>query len=532
MSARNEVNATAQLGKTQKIMKNALKLLDLRRLGFAALFLSLLTFIPLTDPDYFWHQKTGQYLLEMGRLPSGDIFSYTFAGRPWVLHEWLFELLLASIYAQLGAFGVKLMVAFLATTTLVITYTMANRILGKPYAALCLALLFFIFGATGISPRPQMLTFFFFAAFLRVLIGFKYYRENRGLLALPALMMLWVNFHGGYAAGLALLALFAACEWLKFLAMEHRDSEQRRRLRWLSLTAIATLLSSLVNPYFVWLWLYPFQVMGMEASSTYITEWHSPNFHHLQNQGYLVLVFAFLIVTTYRQRKADITELTVPLFFTAMGFVASRHIPLAAIVLIPFSAAALAQHPLTQIIPERWLRGCSAWHARLIRKDHDLGDKEYLFNWLLLGVLISGFLLYYPIYHAKDSEKANAQVPVKAVDFILQAGIRGRMFNTYHYGGYLIYRLYPTQKVFIDGRADIYGDAFMKEYIEISGGSENWEKLFGRHNIDYVLIQRNEPLRQLLLARGDFKLVYEDEVNSLLLRNREEYAKIIAKYPH
>ena len=510
-------------------MKNALKLLDLRRLGFAAIFLSLLTLLQLTDTDYFWHLKTGQYLLEHRALPAGDIFSYTNPGRPWMLHEWLFELLLASIYTLFGAFGVKLMVALLATTTLVVTYATANRMLGKPYTAFVLALIFSTLIKAGISPRPQLVTFLLLAVFLWVLTGFKYSGENRGLLALPPLMTLWVNFHGGYAVGLALLAVFSACEWLKFLAMEHRDAAQRRRLQWLSLAAIATLLSSLVNPYFVAHWLYPFQVMGMEASRS-IAEWQSPDFHGPWGQGYLVMVFAFFIATIYRQKKADITELAVPLLFALMGFVALRHIPLAALALIPFTAAALAQQPLTQMMPARWLQGCSAWYDRRVRHGNDLGDKEYLLNWLLLGLILAGFLFYYPIHHAGSAEKAKELVPVEATEFIIKTGIHGRMFNSYDYGGYLIYRFYPEQQVFIDGRADMYGDDFMREYMEIIRGGKNWEKLFDKYQIDYVLVRHDVPLRQLLLERGDFKLVYEDKTDSVLLKNCKKYAAIIAKY--
>jgi hypothetical protein len=512
-------------------MKSALKLLDLRRLGFVAIFLLLLTLLQLTDPDYFWHLKTGQYLLDHGALPGGDIFSYTNPGRPWMLHEWLFEAVLAGTYALLGEFGVRLITVSLGTAATIIVFAMANRFLGKPYAAFFLALILLVLMAPSLSPRPQLVTFLLFALYLRVLTDFKYAGKTRCLLALPPLMAVWVNFHGGYIGGLALLALFVACEWLTFLAKDHRDTAQWRRLKWLSLAAIATLLSSLVNPYFVGHWLYPFQVMGMEASRTYISEWHSPNFHRLQGQVYLVLVFAYFIVTIYRRRKADITELAIPLFFAAMGFVAARHIPLAAIALIPFTAVALAQQPLTQLMPARALQACSAWYNRHVRHGSDLGDKEYLLNWVLLGLILAGFLLYYAVNHASIAETAKRQMPVEATEFIIKTGIHGRMFNTYQYGGYLIYRLYPDQQVFIDGRADMYGDAFMREYGEIINGGKNWERLFDKYRIDYVLVQHDDPLRQLLLERGDFKLVHEDKTNSVLLKNCEKYAAIMTCPP-
>lgn len=104
------------------------------------------------------------------------------------------------------------------------------------------------------------------------------------------------------------------------------------------------------------------------------------------------------------------------------------------------------------------------------------------------------------------------------------------MFNTYHFGGYLIERLYPAQKVFVDGRGDLYGDVFLREYMEIAFGAPAWARLFDKYEIDYLVVQRDTPLRQLLLCRGDFKLVYDDPGSSVLVRDTMKYGAVIAKY--
>ena len=155
---------------------------------------------------------------------------------------------------------------------------------------------------------------------------------------------------------------------------------------------------------------------------------------------------------------------------------------------------------------------------------------EFVMNWLLLAVTAVGLIIYYPVLHGTDTEIANRLVPVKATEFIAQTGISGRMFNNYHHGGYLIQSLYPTQKVFIDGRADMYGDKFVQEYIDISSGTTEWKEKFEKYKIDYVVMARETPLVQLLKAQGNFKLVYEDELNSVLLKNDERFAKIITQY--
>ena len=501
--------------------------LNLRRLGFVVMFLAMLTTIHLIDPDYFWHLRTGQYLFEHHALPIGDIFSYTYDGKPWVLHEWLFEIVLYCTHTLLGPFGVKLVVSLMATATLVIVYKTANQILKRPYLALALTLIFFIPMKMGISPRPQMVTLLMFAFFMHTLTAFKYIHTTRTLWLLPPLMVAWTNAHGGYMIGLVLLLLFVACEWLMRIARQNHDVAGKNRLKMLSWVTGITILASLVNPYFIRHWLYPFEVMGMKASQGFINEWRSPDFHSWSFQLYLALVLLTMTAAMYRKIRPDLTELAVTLLFVSAGFVAVRHIGLAIVALIPFAAKTVTQLSFTRLFADEragYLR------SNCQKLGGDIGKMEFVMNWLLLAVTAVGLIIYYPVLHGADTEIANRLIPVKATEFIVQAGISGRMFNNYHHGGYLIQSFYPTQKVFIDGRADMYGDKFIQEYIDISSGTTEWKEKFEKYKIDYVVMARETPLVQLLKAQGNFKLVYEDELNSVLLKNDERFAKIIIQY--
>ena len=504
--------------------------LSLRRLGFVVIFLVLLTTMHLIDPDYFWHLRTGQYLFEHQTLPIGDIFSYTYDGKPWVLHEWLFEIVLYCIHSLLGSFGVKLAVSLMVITTLVIVYKTANQILKRPYVAFALTIIFFIPMMGAVSPRPQVLTMLMFAFLMHALIAFKYVHTIRTLWLLPPLMVVWTNAHGGYMIGIALLIIFVACEWLMWIARPHHDVAGESRLKALSWVAGVTILASLVNPYFIRHWLYPFEVMGMKASQEYITEWHSPDFHSWPFQLYLALVLFTMTAAMYRKVRPDLTELVVTLLFVVAGFVAIRHISFAIIALVPFAATTITQLSLTRLLADERVRRLHSSYQRFAHNGKDIGKMEFVLNWVLLTVTVAGLTLYYPVLHEKDAETINKMVPVKATEFIVHAGIDGRMFNTYHYGGYLIQALYPTQKVFMDGRADMYGDKFMEEYLAISQGAAGWKEKFEKYGIDYVVMQRDTPLIQILKAQGNFRLVFEDEINSVLLKDDERFAKIIARY--
>lgn len=511
------------------MMMTVIKLLDMRRLAFISIFMVLLATLQLTDFDYFWHLKTGEYIVTHGALPSGDVFSFTHLGKPWVLHEWLFEVLLYGVFTWLGPLGVKLLTATLAMTALGITYALLRRLAISPSVALVLLLAAFIPFSPGISPRPQLVTCVFFASFLYVLLSYKYFQTPRYLLALPLLMVVWVNAHGGYVVGIALAGLFVACEWANYWIISERDAGQKQRLTRLTLAAVATVLASAINPEFLGHWLYPFQIMGMEATRS-IQEWQSLDFHDWAGRGYLMLVLAFFVTYTYTTRKPDFTELIIPTALMVAGFVVIRHVPLAALTLISFIAIALSRGPATGLSAFWQRTGLALFYERWVGGGKQLGNGEYVLNWLLLLAIAIGLSVFYPIYHANDEGKANASLPVKAAEFVANAGLTGHMFNSYHFGGYLIYRLYPAQKVFIDGRADMYGDDFINEYQEIIGVASGWEKTFDKYQIDYVITGRDEPLPQLLQARGDFRLVYEDKHNSVLVRNAPRYADIIAKY--
>ncbi|WP_157819273.1 hypothetical protein [Mariprofundus aestuarium] len=503
-----------------------LKFLDLPRILFLILFLTLVVSLDLSDPDYFWHIKTGEQILMHGSLPSADIFSYTYFEHPWVLHEWLFQVLVFTIYHSLGPLGIKVMAAFLGMLALYFTYLAASHINHSRVLPALLILACIVPMDPFISPRPQLVSFVLFSLTMLILVQFKYLKRTRYLVALPAMMILWVNMHGGYVVGIALLMLFTMCEFISFWLGDRLDKAYRKQLSKLAFITLITFLSSALNPDFISHWLYPINVMSMEASRSFISEWRSPDFHSLSGQYNLLLIFGFFIAYAYREIKPDLTEVVLPVFFIAAGFVAYRHMPLAILTIIPFAgvafakgaAATLSEGPVG-VIYKKYMSG-----------GRQLGNAEYILNWVLTLIITALLLLSYPILEQRHQKERDSLIPVKATEFIIKAGLSGRMFNTYHFGGYLIYRLYPDQRVFIDGRADMYGDAFLKEYRKIYYGEIGWEKVFEKFAIDYVVCERDAPIRQLLMLRGDFRLVYDDEKNSVLVKEAPRYAEIIANF--
>jgi hypothetical protein len=501
------------------------RLLRLSKTGLVGciVFVLLLTVMPLTDPDYFWHLKTGEYIVAHGALPAGDVFSFTRAGQPWVLHEWLFEVGLYAAFAAGGERGVVLLTVTLALGALALAFTAARRVARSAGAAWIAAIAGALAFAGGVAARPQLLTYLCFAFTLSALLGFKYADRGEGqiraLFALPFVMVVWVNAHGAYAIGIALLLLFAACEWLAWAMRPVRDAGQKQRLVRLTQAVVLAVLASLANPGVFERWLYPFQVLGM-AVNEFIQEWQSPNFHDAGPKAFLGLVLLFFVSSIHAVRKPDLTELALPLVFTVLGCISMRHVPLAALVLVPFTALALARGPLAALEaalrcarPVRW------YLARRGAAGQDLGAGEFVLNWVVALVFAACFPALMHRQQPGHAGRAGDGMPARgAADFVEAHRIGGKLFNQYADGGYLIYRLAPQARVAVDGRADMYGDRFIKDYLDVYRGAAGWQAKFERLGADLAVLPLDAPIRQLLLANTAFREIYRDGHYSVLQR--------------
>ena len=500
-----------------KTMIRFLRLNKTCLVGFVA-FVSLLS-RRVVDPDYFWHLKTGEYIVTHGALPAGDIFSFTRAGQPWVLHEWLFEALLYGVWTAFGETGVAVLRASLCVGALGLVFAAARRF-GASAAAVWIPM---GFGAVafsmGAAPRPQLLTYACFALTLFVLLGFKYRpaASTRPLFLLPPVMVVWVNAHAAYAVGIALLLLFAACEWLLWANRPVRDPAHKRRLLHLTRVAVLTVLASLANPGLFERWLYPFQVIGM-AANQFIQEWQSSDFHDIGGKAYLALLLLFLVAQAFAARKPDLTELALPLFFAVQGCIAARHVPLAVLVLVPFTALTLSRGVLAGLETCACNSKPGRWYALRRGAGKELGEGEFVLNWLVACAVAVCVPAWFQARQPDLSARGGQALPKGAADYVEAQGMAGKLFNDYTDGGYLIYRLAPRIRVAVDGRADLYGDRFIQEYLYVYQGGADWQARFERLGVDLALLPLDAPIRQLLLASGRFREVYRDRHFSVLRR--------------
>jgi len=129
-------------------------------------------------------------------------------------------------------------------------------------------------------------------------------------------------------------------------------------------------------------------------------------------------------------------------------------------------------------------------------------------------VLIVGFVAVVRVVsflpESVNQDEFSSQFPTAAVDFIQSENLQGRMFNTYNYGGYLIWTL-PEYPVFVDGRADLHQDEIIMTWYRVINGSDEWEQVFAEWDIHLVLVEPGAPLLSQLKESG-WRLVYQDDL--------------------
>jgi hypothetical protein len=467
---------------------------------------------PVTDPDFWWHLRTGQYIVETKTIPHTDIFSTVRFGSEWVTHEWLSEVFIYSVFRTLGYVGLIVVFSIVITAAFWIVYRQCRKRAGHPYVAGFALLL----GAAATLPtwggRPQMFTLLFASIFIGSLDCYSRNEGTHHIWWLVPLMILWVNLHAGFALGLVLMVLTIAgllLDWLLLRKDGVADVWRRARpLCWLLIICVAAVC---LNPNGVRMYSYPFETLSSHAMMQYISEWRSPDFHEpkFQALGLLILAtFSALALSHKRPRPGEILMLAV----TAWAALRSgRNVAFFALVAMPL----LAEHSWSWITSHR--RG----HWLTVPKRREPGRKSVLKGGLNVLLLVVGLTLV-PLSVQRAAAKQPTieaqEFPVAGVDFMLAHRPSQPIYNEYEWGGYLIWRLYPDYHVYIDGRADVYGDRLIEEFLEVHDGKSAWRERLDNDGIRTVLIKPDVALASLLRQDSSWQKVFEDKQAAIFVR--------------
>src|ERR1700692_4722529 len=291
---------------------------------------------PATDPDLWWHLRTGQWIVESGHVPHSDPFSFTRAGHAWISHEWLSEVAFYELWKHGGAAALIILSAIVTTAGFMLLFF---RCPGKRYWAAAAT----AFGALASSPcwgvRPQMFTFTMASLLLWLMDRGE--KRPKLLLWIPPLFLLWLNLHGGFALGPALLLAYSLGLLCETAVGATSWQEVRPLLVRVGLLLVVCLALVPLNPSGAQLYHYPFDTLSSVGMRSFIGEWFSPDFHQSLYRPFLLvwLVVLAAIATSPVHPKGRVMA---PLLLTAFASLdAVRHIPIFILVAMPVIAAAL-----------------------------------------------------------------------------------------------------------------------------------------------------------------------------------------------
>ncbi len=456
----------------------------------------------ITDPDYYWHISYGEWILDHGRLPTIDFWSWTYDGHPYRLTQWLGELAMGIAHRAGGELGTQTLSTLLMVLTLAFSYRAARCYLDNRLAALSVAL--FCDNILNLPCRPHQFTHLGLAILTAILADYLTTGKRRGLFWIPPLMALWVNLHGGYAVGLAYLWLLVGAFVVEpYLAQRQKPGLSLVALP-LAIAAIAGTLATLINPYGAGAWSYAVDIAGLKSSLVGIVdEWHPTTIKMSVGLHYFFVTTAVFVAMAVSKDHPRIRSLLLMLAIALVGWSAVRVSIMMSVLLVPLLAEAFHGTALYRL----------AFTGDASRYDRNI--QGIIAIPLLFLVLLTSLLTIRDDKTVRDAMLD--KFPVNEVAFMKQHGISGRLLNTPETGGYLIRQL--GQKVSIDTRLDLYGDEPLFKFLSAHSGDMTWREYINRMDPDVVLIENTASLRQLLISSGIYRMVNEGEHFSVIVRS-------------
>jgi tetratricopeptide (TPR) repeat protein len=490
--------------------------------GFCALFAAR----KISDPDFWWHLKTGEWIWQHKAIPYVDSFSYTFKGAEWINYEWLFHAIIYPLYKLSGFGGLIIFVIICVLLTFLILFFACREVDGgNRWLSITILFITLLVARGRFAVRPQIISSLLLAFYLYLLI---LHREERIttrqliLFLIPA-NILWVNVHGSFLVGIFLVGAYALGKFVPLALSHRRDLKpvfQDRKLQGLLLVCLILLMTSLLNPYTYRIFSIPLKTAGSETLPG-ITEWIPVDIKSLGVFAidytmwfrvlFLIGALSFLIWWDNLKRVENVVIFA---FFSYMAFKHIRFGADFALVAAPLIVNNL-NHLQWRMRKWRWVRllplliviACSVNDVRVINRAKRFG---------------------FGVWSNYD--------PKATVEFLKDHDVRGRIFNAYNFGGYMIWHLWPDIPVFIDGRTPtVYSDDFFWLFRQGLENEKMWKRLVDEYAIDIVLIDdtRDTGYSSFVKQLDDdpsWSIVAFDDVSVLYLKDKPKFKEIIKLY--
>jgi hypothetical protein len=441
----------------------------------------------LDDPDVYLHVAVGRWIIAHRTVPDVDIFSYTMSGSPWVPHEWLSEIAFALVFDHAGWLGLMVVVALAFAVAMMLLSGALLAFMSPLYAAIGVVTAWGLC-FPNLLARPHLLAFPVIVAWTATLIAARS-RDRAPSPSAALLMLLWANLHGSFMLGLVLAAMFAGEALL--------DAADRRAMRAAILGwgafGLLSLAAALATPNGLAGFLLPIRMVRQDFALALISEWQSPNFQ--RPQPLEIWIMLLLLGALVRGIRLPITRIVMLLVVLHLALLHIRNVPILGLIAPLLIAPALPKQLPPQ--PEALLAALVA--RRLGGRRLPAWSGAAAFGGALL-LAAAATLWPRGTIHGPDRF-----TPAAALAAASRAQATGPVFNDFNFGSFLIFSGIPT---FVDGRADMYGDRFLRRYAS----PDALPGILAQYRIGWTLLGVHNPDVALLDHLPGWRRLYADDV--------------------
>ena len=450
------------------------------------------------DADYWWHLTAGQWIAEHGAVPNTDHFSFTWAGQPWTPHEWLSELVMYWLVNGLGRTAAAFLWGLFPAAIIGVLAAMLSRRGVSVRAFWAPALLIGLVITPYVTVRPQAVSWLFLSLLLWGLAELRPEHPRRALLLIP-FFALWANLHGVYVIGLGAVAVYCIFTIAGRTPMSAAKG-------WMAAGALGAVLAAAFTPAGPVGILYPFRYVDAgDWGLASIQEWQSPDFHQAAHWAFLGLIVA---VGLNKGRATPGWLITLSWIGIAMGLIALRNVPIAAVFCLPTLALGIQDR-----------LGHRSKSARPMAPSRALGRRLLEIGAAVVVVIGALVVLVPPGIGVKVQENIAERFPVAAVDVLKQVDPDAHVLAEYGWGGYVIHELYPLGgRVFVDGRNDMYDQKILEDYDAIKAADPGWEALADGYGVNAIILEPDATITRGPALDAGWCEQYRDDTQILLRR--------------
>ncbi len=465
------------------------------------------TQVLLADGDTGWHIRTGEWILQHRMIPTTDLFSFTKPHQAWFAWEWGWDVVFAAVHGFAGLAGVVFLNVLLLGLISALLFRLIRRCSDNDALALLFTLLAVCASMIHWLARPHLVSWVFVLIFSHLILSAE--KGNlRALYWLPLLTLCWTNLHGGFLVGVLLLATSAFAEGIgALLKGENVWRNAYQNSRPYLLCAFACLAASLINPYGWHLHQHVFTYLRDSKLLDNIQEFQSINFHHPSSIFFEGMLLLGIPAAFWCLSCGKIAAGLSILLWAHLALVSGRNTPIFVLIAAPWAACMTLEYA-RRLGRVCWLRKTSATVSEICAEFSPLDRLE---RWHLVSAAAVLFVAFALGSHKAgfESEFNPKNFPMKDVSALDQ--VKGlRVFTSDQWGDYLIYRFGPSQRVFMDGRSDFYGDELVGIYQHIMSAQYDWESDLKRFGVEAVMLKPDAPLAAVLKESPHWKLLFDN----------------------